>query len=185
MPVLSLPRVLSLSALAGVSALTFGLTGPEKFVRLGYGDGGGHPTTVAAGHDADLIKPVNASGHSQPRIGDEGFWLGRADADRPTGMTQTFSVGDQITFGRATGTSHDKDGHTAAGQGSERILEVIDVKALASGLVPAGSPHSPTRLVLVTCRIVGEDGKITRFIVEDERGDAKPAVPVAAVAKAL
>lgn len=103
--------------------------------------------------------------------GDEGYWLTRAEVESPTPFAKPIAVGDRISIAG-------RDGH-------ERHLEVVDLKAIGGNVARAAGPAHP-RLLLVTCRIVGEGAGLAeapvRFIVEAE--PVAPATPLAP-AKAL
>ncbi len=91
------------------------------------------------------------------RVGDEGYWLTRADVESPTPFAKPLAVGDRITI--------------AGREGRERHLEVVDLKAVggsAARVLRTGA----MRLLLVTCRVTGEgadpaDAPV-RFIIEAE-----------------
>jgi hypothetical protein len=103
-------------------------------------------------------------------VGDEGYWLTRAEVESPAPFAKPLAVGDRITI--------------AGRDGRERQLEVVDLKAIGGKTVRvAGTAH--VRLLLVTCRVTGEAAEQAdapvRFIIE-----AEPAVPaLPAPAKAL
>ena len=103
-------------------------------------------------------------------VGDEGYWLTRAEVESPTPFAKPLAVGDRITI--------------AGRDGRERQLEVVDLKAVggnATRAIHAGG----MRLLLVTCRVTGDGADQAaapvRFIIEAE--PAAPALP--APAKAL
>jgi hypothetical protein len=103
-------------------------------------------------------------------VGDEGYWLTRAEVESPAPFAKPLAVGDRITI--------------AGRDGRERQLEVVDLKAIGGKAVRVtGAAHM--RLLLVTCRVTGEAAEHAdapvRFIIE-----AEPAVPaLPAPAKAL
>jgi hypothetical protein len=107
---------------------------------------------------------------AQGAVGDEGYWLTRAEVESPTPFAKPLAIGDRITI--------------AGRDGRERHLEVVDLKAIGGNSTRAAGAAHP-RLLLVTCRIAGEGADRVeapvRFIVEAE--PAAPAVP--APAKAL
>jgi hypothetical protein len=100
-------------------------------------------------------------------VGDEGFWLTRADVESPAPFARPLAVGDRITISSA--------------DGRERRLEVVDLKLIGGGQVRGGR-GMPMRLLLVTCRVAGETGERAdapvRFIIEAE--PVPPAVPAPA-----
>ena len=103
----------------------------------------------------------------QGAVGDEGYWLTRAEVESPTPFAKPLAIGDRITI--------------AGRDGRERHLEVVDLKAIGGHHVRA-TPAVHMRLLLVTCRVVGEGAEApVRFIIEAE--PAEPAAP--APAKAL
>lgn len=100
------------------------------------------------------------------RVGDEGYWLTRAEVQSPAPFAKPMVVGDRITI---TGVD-----------GRERKLEVIGVKA-----VGASANSTTASLLLVTCRVTEEGGQETapvRFIIE---GELPKKAPPATVSKAL
>ena len=102
-------------------------------------------------------------------VGDEGYWLTRAEVESPAPFAKPLAVGDRITI--------------AARDGRERQLEVVHLKAVG-GSATRVLRSSAMRLLLVTCRVTGEgvdqaDAPV-RFIIE-----AEPARPLPAPAKAL
>ena len=103
-------------------------------------------------------------------VGDEGYWLTRAEVESPAPFAKPLTVGDRITI--------------AGRDGRERQLEVVDLKAVGGNAARA-LRSGAMRLLLVTCRVAGEgtdraDAPV-RFIIEAE--PAAPALP--APAKAL
>ena len=104
---------------------------------------------------------------AQAAVGDEGYWLTRAEVESPTPFAKPLGIGDRITI--------------AGRDGRERQLEVVDLKAIGGHHVRA-TPAVHLRLLLVTCRVIGEGAEApVRFIIEAE--PAEPAAP--APAKAL
>ena len=117
---------------------------------------------------------ARASSHTKPQVGDEGYWLTRADVESPIPFAKQLAVGDRITI--------------AGRDRRERILEVVDLRSLGEPLTKVVTGTSPMRLLLVTCRIVGaterEASAPVRFIIEGEPAEA-PAVQRTAAPKAL
>jgi hypothetical protein len=107
--------------------------------------------------------------------GDQGYWLTRAEVESPAPFANRLAVGDRITI-----SGHD---------GRERILEVVDLRAIGEPLTKAVAGSSPVRLLLVTCRIVDagdrEAHAPVRFIVEAETADPPAVEPPRAPPKAL
>jgi hypothetical protein len=122
-------------------------------------------------HALDLSRPglsFESAATNQPQrspgVGDEGYWLTRAEVESPTPFAKTLAVGDRITI--------------AGRDGRERQLEVVDLKAVGGN--PARGARAETmRLLLVTCRVTGEgperaDAPV-RFVIEAEPAPARPA----------
>jgi hypothetical protein len=103
-------------------------------------------------------------------VGDEGYWLTRAEVESPAPFAKPLAVGDRITI-----AGHD---------GRERQLEVVDLKTVG-GSAPRALRAGSMRLLLVTCRVTGDSAEQAnapvRFIIEAE--PAAPTLP--APAKAL
>jgi hypothetical protein len=104
-------------------------------------------------------------------VGDEGYWLTRAEVESPAPFGKPLAVGDRITI--------------AGRDGRERQLEVMTLKMVGDNNSVRAGRALPMRLLLVTCRVTGETGERAdapvRFIIEAE--PASPALP--APAKAL
>ena len=100
-------------------------------------------------------------------MGDEGYWLTRAEVESPAPFAKRLAVGDRITI--------------SGRDGRERVLEVVDLKAIGEPLTKAVTGTAPMRLLLVTCRAVdgGERGTQApvRFIIEGEPAEAPPVQP--------
>ena len=141
-------RTIMLAGLALAAAAGVGVSRTDTLLRHEFGKAlqGSH-------QDLSFTQP---SAHG---VGDEGYWLTRAEVQSPAPFAKPLSVGDRITI---SGTD-----------GRERRLEVIDLKAMS-----ANAASTPLRLLLVTCRVAeeaaGQDSALVRFIVE-----AEPAKPVA------
>ena len=107
-------------------------------------------------------------------VGDEGYWLTRAEVESPIPFAKQLAVGDRITI--------------SGRDGRQRVLEVVDLRSLGEPLTKAVAGASSMRLLLVTCRIVDEAGREAsapvRFIIEGEPAET-PAVQRAASGKAL
>ena len=129
------------------------------------------------GHALDASRPglsFDAAAAKSPSrgatVGDEGYWLTRAEVESPAPFAKPLAVGDRITI--------------AGRDGRERQLEVVDLKTVG-GSVPRALRTGSMRLLLVTCRVTGDGAEQAnapvRFIIE-----AEPAAPsLAAPAKAL
>jgi hypothetical protein len=149
----------ALAASAVAATLAFGMSSADGWVRHAAST----PRTVAAAAPtyAQNIHPAafQTPAVSLPRAGDEGYWLNPTTAERPTVLPSAVALGDRITI---------------AGKADVvRILEVIEIKALARGLL---STKSTPSLSVVTAKVVGGDGALTRFIIED--AIAAPATPL-------
>ena len=123
------------------------------------------------GNALDASRPglsfETTAGKPAVQVGDEGYWLTRAEVESPTPFATALAIGDRITI--------------AGRDGRERQLEVVDLKAIGGHHVRA-TPAVHLRLLLVTCRVIGEGAEApVRFIIEAE--PAEPAAP--APAKAL
>ena len=95
-----------------------------------------------------------------------GLALGGLVASAETGAAHRVAPGDRISIsGKANGAQD---------------LEVVDVRPIDTGVLPvaAGTVPAP-RLILVTCKTVGDteksSGRIVRFILEDTASNTQPA----------
>ncbi|MBX9590464.1 MAG: hypothetical protein K2X43_14245 [Hyphomonadaceae bacterium] len=108
------------------------------------------------------------------QVGDEGYWLTRAEVESPAPFGKRLAVGDRITI--------------SGRDGRVRTLEVIDLKAIGEPLTKAVTGAAPMRLLLVTCRSVEAsepDAQApVRFIIEGEPVEP-PAVAPSPAPKAL
>jgi len=116
-----------------------------------------------------LVAPAKDAG-ARSTVGDEGYWLTRAEVESPAPFAKPLSVGDRITI--------------SGREGRERHLEVVDLKVIGRAPGQASSAVA-MRLLLVTCRVTGEASERAdapvRFIIE-----AEPEAPrMPAPAKAL
>ena len=95
----------------------------------------------------------------QAVAGDEGYWLTRADVESPTPFAKPLALGDRITISGSDGRAHQ--------------LEVVDLKAVGTTLPVSAGGQALPRLLIVTCRGVGEPGPQgqVRFIVEADAVD--------------
>jgi len=103
-------------------------------------------------------------------VGDEGYWLTRAEVESPAPFGKPLAVGDRITI--------------AGRDGRERQLEVMTLKLVGDNNGARSGRALPMRLLLVTCRVTGETGERAdvpvRFIIEAE--PASSAMPASAKA---
>ena len=134
-----------------------------------------HGFNTASGKDlTSFTAPSRVSTRATSPVGDEGYWLTRAEVENPIPLGKQLSVGDRITI--------------AGRDGRQRILEVVDLRSLGEPLTKAVTGAHPMRLLLVTCRIVDETnreaGAPVRFIIEGEPTETQP-VQRAASGKAL
>jgi hypothetical protein len=161
-----------LAVLAGCAAVALAAAGAlraDLMVAHGFG------RALGIQKAALPFETVVAGGrYASPAVGDEGFWLTRAEVESPAPFAKQLTVGDSITI-------TDRDGR-------ERKLEVIDLKPIGEVVVKTGAGSAAPRLLLVTCRIVGtaerEGQSPVRFIIEGEVGGEPAALPRPA-AKAL
>lgn len=156
--------------LAGCAAAIFAGAGAlhaDLMVSRGFGK-------VFGAQDAPLPFEVATSGGVQrhAQIGDEGYWLTRAEVESPAPFAKQLTVGDRITI--------------SGRDGRERTLEVIDLKTIGEPLTKVVTGAAPMRLLLVTCRIVngGEAQAPVRFVIEGDPAEP-PAVQPSVAPKAL
>jgi hypothetical protein len=158
-------RVIALTALTVALAAGAGVLGSDALLNRGFG------------HALEASRPslsFDATGPSVPAqgttVGDEGFWLTRAEMQSPAPFAKPLAIGDRITI--------------AGRDGRERHLEVVDMKTLG-GDAARSLRSAGIRLMLVTCRVTGEGADRTeapvRFMVEAEPS----APPLPPPAKAL
>ena len=134
--------------------------------------------TRGFGHALEAARPAfafDAASAKEPQgrgaaVGDEGYWLTRAEVESPTPFAKALAVGDRITI--------------AGGDGRERRLEVLDLKVI-SGSTTGGARSAPMRLLLVTCRVTGDaagpaDAPV-RFIIEAEPAPSATPAPAKAL----
>ena len=123
---------------------------------------------VLGAQNAPLPFEAAASGSQRAaNVGDEGYWLTRAEVESPAPFAKRLAVGDRITI---------------SGQdGRERVLEVVDLKSIGEPLTKVVTGTTPMRLLLVTCRTIDGSERDThtpvRFIVEGEPAEAPPVQP--------
>jgi hypothetical protein len=154
-------RILAAAGLAVAVTAGVGVLRSDLLLNRGFGQ------ALEASRPALSFDAAPAGSRSQATtVGDEGFWLTRADVESPAPFAKPLTVGDRITI---SGT----DGH-------ERQLEVVDLKAVGGSA--RGSRGTAQRLLLVTCRVTNaaadQPGAPVRFIVEAE--PAAPARPAPA-----
>ena len=115
---------------------------------------------------------ASAGAQRQAQVGDEGYWLTRSEVESPAPFAKRLAIGDRITI--------------SGRDGRERVLEVMDLKAIGEPLTKVVTGTTPMRLLLVTCRIVDgkEDQAPVRFIIEGDPAEA-PAVQPSPAPKAL
>ena len=151
--VLSKTRMIGLSGLAlAVVAAGVGLLRSDLLLNRGFGK------ALQASRPGLSFDTAAAPAPSQgPAVGDEGYWLTRAEVESPAPFAKPLAVGDRITI--------------AGRDGRERRLEVVDLKAVG-GNAARYLRSGAMRLLLVTCRVTGEgveqvDAPV-RFIIEAE-----------------
>lgn len=153
----------AMAAIATAGALRADLMVSHSFSRM-----------LGSGVPQPFEAPASGGVQQAAHVGDEGYWLTRAEVESPVPFAKRLAVGDRITI---------------SGQdGRERVLEVVDTRVIGDALTKVATGVSPLRLVLVTCRIVNgterEASAPVRFIIEGEPGEA-PAVQPAPQAKTL
>jgi hypothetical protein len=150
-------RLLVLSGVLGAGAAGAGVLHSDLFLDRGFGKA---LDLSRAGLTFEAQAAKKKAGTATP-VGDEGFWLTRAEVESPAPFAKPLAVGDRITI--------------AGSDGRERQLEVVDLKALGSNRGRAG--HR-ARLLLVSCRVRGEAADraeaTVRFIIEADM--AQPTV---------
>jgi hypothetical protein len=157
-------RVVVVAGIAVAAAAGAAVLHTDLLLSRGFGN------ALDASRPGLSFETTSGKQSAQGAVGDEGYWLTRAEVESPTPFAKPLAIGDRITI--------------AGRDGRERQLEVVDLKAIGGHHVRA-TPAVHLRLLLVTCRVTGEGAERTeapvRFIVE-----AEPAVPaVPAPAKAL
>ena len=157
-------RVVVLAGVAAAAAAGAAALHTDLLLSRGFGN------ALDASRPGLSFETTAGKPSTQGAVGDEGYWLTRAEVESPTPFAKPLAIGDRITI--------------AGRDGRERQLEVVDLKAIGGHHARATVAVHP-RLLLVTCRVAGEAPDRTeapvRFIIE-----AEPAAPVApAPAKAL
>ena len=160
-------RLLLIGGCAAAALATGAALRADMMVSHGFNTASGKGLT-------SFTAPSQVSTRATSPVGDEGYWLTRAEVENPIPFGKQLSVGDRITI--------------AGRDGRQRILEVVDLRSLGEPLTKAVTGTHPMRLLLVTCRIVDETnreaGAPVRFIIEGEPTDTQP-VQRAASGKAL
>ena len=158
-------RVIVMTAVAVAVAAGAGVLRSDLLLNRGFGN------ALEASRPGLSFDSVATKAPAQgATVGDEGYWLTRAEVESPTPFAKPLAVGDRITI--------------AGRDGRERQLEVVDLKAVGGNATRAIHTGG-MRLLLVTCRVTGDGADQAaapvRFIIE-----AEPAVPaLPAPAKAL
>ena len=152
------------AALAGAGALRADLMVSHGFGRVFGAQTAPSPFEVAAPSGPQRVA----------QVGDEGYWLTRAEVESPALFARRLAIGDRITI--------------SGRDGRDRVLEVVDLKAIGEPLTKVLTGATPMRLLLVTCRIVDggerEAQAPVRFIIEGEPADP-PAVQPSTAPKTL
>lgn len=159
-------RLLLLAGCAVAIAAGAGALRADLMVSHGFGK-------ILSQHTAALPFETAASGSQRSaQVGDEGYWLTRAEVESPAPFAKRLAIGDRITI--------------SGNDGRERVLEVVDLKAIGEPLTKTVTGTTPMRLLLVTCRIVdgGERDTPVRFIIEGEPAEP-PQVQPSPAPKAL
>ena len=101
-----------------------------------------------------------------PLVGDERFWLTRADHQSPLAPRKLLAVGDRISIQSAIGV---------------RAIEIVDVTTLAPALMPVGFAQPGHDLLVITGKAANTpDAALVRFIV-----DATTLLPAEQVGQTL
>lgn len=153
----------AVAALAGAGALR-----ADLMVSHGFGKAFGTQKAALP------FETVPSGRQRNAQVGDEGYWLTRAEVQSPAPFDKRLAIGDRITI--------------AGRDGRERSLEVADLKAIGASLIKVATGTAPLRLLLVTCRIVDaterESEVLVRFIIEGEAAEsAAPPAPQGAVGR--
>jgi len=157
-------RLVALAGVALAAAAGAAVLHTDLLLSRGFGN------ALDASRPGLSFETATGKQSAQGAVGDEGYWLTRAEVESPTPFAKPLAIGDRITI--------------AGRDGRERRLEVVDLKAIG-GHHARATPTVHPRLLLVTCRIAAEGAERSeapvRFIIE-----AEPAEPTAATpAKAL
>lgn len=139
-------RMLVLSGLALALLAGAAMFSTDLLVSRGFGK------ALEAQRSGLSFDTAAAKARAQATVGDEGYWLTRAEVESPAPFGKPLVVGDRITI---------------AGRDGERQLEVVDLKAIGGNLMRTRTEQ--VRLLLVTCRVVGPADRAeapVRFIVE-------------------
>lgn len=133
------------AALAGAAALR-----ADLMVVHGFKQALGSPNSKAS---LDL---ASQGRRLQAEVGDEGYWLTRADVASTTSFSKPLAIGDRITI-------TDRNGR-------ERRLQVVDLKPVGVPLFQTATGTPTARLVQVICLDVDapERDAMVRFIIEGE-----------------
>jgi hypothetical protein len=146
-------RVIALAGFAAMAAVGAALWQTDLLVTRGFGK------ALEGAKPALSFQPASKGSQTQAVVGDEGYWLTRADVESPTPFAKPLALGDRITISGADGRTHQ--------------LEVMDLKAIGTTLPVAAGSQTLPRLLIVTCRSVGDTGTQSqvRFIVEADAVD--------------
>jgi hypothetical protein len=148
-------RLIILGGCAAALLVTAGALRADLMVSDGFAKALG-----AAGTPAPFETATQNSALRSGQVGDEGYWLTRSEVESPAPFAKHLAIGNRITV--------------AAREGGERVLQIVDVKAIGEPLSRATADAAPLRLLLVTCLEVDatESQKPIRFIIEGETGEA-------------
>jgi hypothetical protein len=154
-------RLLLLAGCAAAVLAGAGALRADLMVSHGFGK-------VLGPQNAPLPFEVAADGSQRPaHVGDEGYWLTRAEVESPAPFAKRLAIGDRITI--------------SGRDGRERVLEVVDLKSIGEPLTKVVTGTTPMRLLLVTCRTVDGSEREThapvRFIIEGEPAEPPPVQP--------
>jgi hypothetical protein len=157
-------RVFPLAGVAAVVAAGAAALHTDLLLDRGFGKAL-HAPRAGLSFEATTSKEPAAGA----TVGDEGYWLTRAEVESPSPFAKALAVGDRISI--------------SGRDGRQRELEVVDLKVVG-GPAARGVGAALPRLLLVTCRVSGEagDGQApVRFIVEGAPADPRTPAPAKAL----
>src|SRR5689334_20114822 len=128
-------RAIVMTGVALAVAAGAGVLRSDLLLNRGFGN------ALEASRPSLSFEPAATKAPAQAPVGDEGYWLTRAEVESPAPFAKALAVGDRITI--------------AGREGRERQLEVVDLKAVG-GNAARTLRTGGMRLLLVTCRVTGE-----------------------------
>jgi hypothetical protein len=146
------------AALAGAAALRADLMVAHGFKQA-----------LGAHNGKSSLDLVSQGRRLQAEVGDEGYWLTRADVASTTSFSKPLTIGDRITIS-------DRNGR-------ERRLQVVDVKSIGVPLFRTAAGAPTARLVQVICRDIDAPERdreaMVRFIIESDMAEPATMPPQA------